>query len=199
MIRFLTAVCLLALVACNSPGIASETPVSSPAASSAGDSEALEKLKAMGYIEMDDDVVIEETEGHGWVHKTLLYIPNRIFDVFDVVRARVRIGPGMGVSVRATDYVDVNLGGYAAMYVGLPGPRGEPRISLPIGAETWAGAEISVLEASTGDALGPDYGTYEFGAGFHAAFIGFDFGLDPTEIVDLLLGIALFDPNGDDL
>ncbi|MCX7766223.1 MAG: hypothetical protein N2246_05895, partial [Candidatus Sumerlaeia bacterium] len=34
---------------------------------------------------------------HTLAHKLLLYIPNRIFDGVDFVRARLRIGPGIGL------------------------------------------------------------------------------------------------------
>ena len=30
-------------------------------------------------------------------HPVLMYQPHRIFDIFDVVRARARVGPGIGV------------------------------------------------------------------------------------------------------
>src|SRR5262245_39031928 len=38
-------------------------------------------------------------------HKLLWYIPNRISDVLDIVRARVRVGPGLEVGARVTELV----------------------------------------------------------------------------------------------
>ena len=50
-------------------------------------------------------------------HKILFYLPNRVLDLLDVVRARVRIGPGIAVGARATEFVDVFLGSYTSLYV----------------------------------------------------------------------------------
>ena len=141
----------------------------------------------------------EEKEGHGIGHRLFLYLPNRVFDVFDLVRARVRVGPGLALGVRATELADLNLGAYTTLYAGLPGPRGKPRIPLPIGLEVYAGAEVSVLDASTEEApFSPSYGPTEVGLGFQAALLGLDLGIEPCDFVDLALGFVLLDPNGDD-
>jgi hypothetical protein len=132
-------------------------------------------------------------------HPVLMYIPNRIFDVLDLARARVRVGPGFTVQARATQALDVVLGAHATVFAGIPGPRGRPRINLPIGVETFAGAEISVAGDSTEEGWSkPYYGPMEVGAGFQAAIIGLDVGIDPLEIFDLVAGILFFDPLGDD-
>ena len=145
-----------------------------------------------------DDVVAEESApSHGIGHRLLFYIPNRIFDVFDIVRARVRLGPGFGIGVRATELADFNLSAYTAIWVGIHGYRGEPSIPWPVGAEAVAKAEISIADAEA-SAGGPLYGPVEFGLGFHAALLGVDVGIEPWEIVDLVLGLFTFDPVGDD-
>ena len=41
-----------------------------------------------------------EQPKHGFGHKLLFYIPNRVLDVFDFVRLRVRVGPGLAVGAR---------------------------------------------------------------------------------------------------
>jgi hypothetical protein len=141
----------------------------------------------------------EDDGGHGIGHRLLLYVPNRIFDVFDLVRARIRVGPGLAVGMRATELADVNLGAYTTLYAGLPGPRGKPRIPLPVWLEMYAGAEVSVLDASTeGGRFSPDYGPTEVGLGFQAGLVGLDLGIEPWDFVDLVLGLVLLDPNGDD-
>jgi hypothetical protein len=141
----------------------------------------------------------DEKEGRGLGRRLLFYIPNRIFDVFDLVRLRVRVGPGLAVGVRATELADVNLGAYTTLYAGLPGPRGKPRIPLPVGIEVYAGAELSVLDASTEESrFSPSYGPTEVGLGFQAAIVGLDLGIEPWDFVDLALGLVLLDPNGDD-
>ncbi len=132
-------------------------------------------------------------------HPVLMYLPNRIFDILDLARARVRVGPGFTVQARATQVLDVVLGAHATVFAGLPGPRGRPRVNLPIGLETFAGAELSVVGDTTDDGWSkPYYGPLEVGAGFQAAIIGVDVGIDPLEIFDFVAGILFFDPKGDD-
>src|SRR5512136_3407887 len=74
-----------------------------------------------------------KSSGKSFGHRLLFYIPNRIFDVFDLVRARVRVGPGLAVDARVTKYGDLYAGGYSTLFVGIHGPRTKPRIPWPIG------------------------------------------------------------------
>jgi hypothetical protein len=67
-----------------------------------------------------------------------MYLPNRIFDVLDLVRLRVRVGPGLSAGARAGP-AKAFLGAHASVFVGLPGPRQEPRVPLPVGFESVAG------------------------------------------------------------
>ena len=136
---------------------------------------------------------------HGVGHKILMYIPNRVFDIFDLVRARLRVGPGLAVGVRATKPVSAFLGSYAAVYVGLPGPRGEPKIPCPIGLESHSGVSVSVADATLGDPIAPNYSPTEIGASVHLLVVGADIDVDPIEAVDLLLGFLFIDLSGDDL
>ena len=131
-------------------------------------------------------------------HPVLMYIPNRIFDILDIVRLRVRVGPGLAVGARATEAVDANLGAYASIFAGIPGPRGRPKINLPIGLENYAGAEVSVVGTSDEGSHRPHYGALEVGAGVQAAILGLDIGIDPGEIVDLATGLLFIDIIGDD-
>jgi hypothetical protein len=75
----------------------------------------------------------EEKEPHSAGHKVLMYIPNRIFDLLDIVRARLRLGPGLAVGVRLTEPLSAYLGAYGSLYGGLPGPRLEPKLPMPFG------------------------------------------------------------------
>jgi hypothetical protein len=158
-------------------------------------SETTAPLEEVGAEEEEDD----DDEGRGIGRRLLFYVPNRIFDVFDLVRARVRVGPGLAVGIRATELADLNLGAYTTLYAGLPGPRGKPRIPLPVGVEVYAGAEVSVVDVSTEEGpFSPSYGPAEIGLGFQAAVLGLDLGIEPWDFVDLVLGLVLLDPNGDD-
>jgi hypothetical protein len=137
---------------------------------------------------------------HGFGHTLLLYIPNRIFDVLDIVRARVRLGPGIAVGVRATKWTDIFLGSYASACVGLPGPRRTPRIPWPGGIESRSGLAASVADGTvTSYDSNPRYSATEVGLGAQAILIGAEIGVDPAEVFDLFLGIFTIDLLEDDL
>jgi len=136
---------------------------------------------------------------HGFGHVLLWYIPNRISDVLDIVRARLRVGPGLEVDVRATELLDLNLGGYASVFVGIPGPRRERAFNWPFGFDNMAGAEISVIDATTHYGDAPHYGVAEVGLGAQIAIVGFDLGVDVWEAVDFVTGIVCIDLEEDDL
>jgi hypothetical protein len=141
----------------------------------------------------------EETEPHSFGHKLVMYIPNRVFDLLDIVRARLRIGPGLAAGVRITEPLSVYLGAYGSVYGGLPGPRLEPQLPRPFGLEDLNGAQLSFLNLSTGLGAGPGYSRTEIGASLHLLIIGADVDVDPMEAVDFLAGILTLDPRHDDL
>jgi hypothetical protein len=134
--------------------------------------------------------------GKSFGHRLLFYIPNRIFDVFDLVRARVRVGPGLAVDARVTKHGDLYAGGYSILFVGVHGPRTEPSIPWPIGFESRAG--VKATSAADVASKGPPYGYGEVEAGFQAAIAGIDGGVDVVEILDLVLGFFFIDLTGDD-
>jgi hypothetical protein len=153
---------------------------------SSGDEESADKA--------DDD----DHERRGIVHRLIFYIPNRVFDVFDIVRLRLRFGPGFSVQARATKVLSANAGFYTSFWIGLRGYRGEPRIPWPVGIESFAGATVSVVDAAAEPGGGPNYGPTEIGAGFQLALLGIDFGVLPLEIADLFAGLLTIDLTGDD-
>ncbi len=137
---------------------------------------------------------------HGVGHTVLFYIPNRVFDVLDIVRARVRLGPGLAVGARVTKLTDVFLGGYNSVFFGLPGPRQAPKVPVPFGPEARSGVAVSVADATVTDYdANPRYADTEVGAGVHVAIIGAEVGVDPAEVFDLLFGIFLIDFREDDM
>jgi hypothetical protein len=145
----------------------------------------------------DDDLVPPppEEKSSSWV----MYLPNRLCDVLDIVRLRGRVGPGWTLSARATELLDVNLGGHGTLFVGLPGPRGKPRVPWPIGLEAFAGAEVSIIDGTQEeDEHAPHYGIAEVGLGFQFLLIGLDIGIEPFEAVDFVVGLLAFDPIEDD-
>ena len=144
-----------------------------------------------------EEAEAEEQDEERSTHPILFYLPNRVFDLLDVVRARARVGPGVAVSARATKPVSVTAGFYASLFAGLPGPRGRAKIPWPVGMENYAGADVSVIGIST-EGFGPNYGVGEVGAGVQAGLFGIDVGIDPVEILDLVLGFVFIDFMDDD-
>ncbi len=132
-------------------------------------------------------------------HPILMYIPNRIFDVLDIVRARVRIGPGLSVGARVASIVTVFVGGHSTAYVGLPGPRGKPEVSLPFGLEDNSGPALApTKENNEKTEKHPYYGPAEIGAEAQVAIVGINVGVEPLEALDFLAGIIFIDLKGDD-
>lgn len=129
----------------------------------------------------------------------LFYIPNRALDLLDIVRLRGRIGPGVAAGFRATKVVSGFAGAYSALYVGLPGPRSRKTPRSPIGLESLNGAQLSLLNASTGFTVGPEYSRTEFGVSAHGLIGGVDVGVDPVEFLDFAAGLFLIDLRDDDL
>lgn len=140
-----------------------------------------------------------DDSGHSALHQILFYIPNRVFDLLDPFRARVRVGPGAAVGVRATEAAAVYLGSYVSVFAGLPGPRQAPSVPLPAGLESLSGAQLSVADATSGGGMGPGYSMTECGLSLHALLIGLDLDLDPLEMLDFATGILGIDLRGDDL
>ena len=130
-------------------------------------------------------------------HKLLFYLPNRLFDLLDIARLRVRVGPGFAGSARATKPLSATVGFYSAVWAGIPGPRGKRTISLPVGFESMAGAKVSVADAAADG--GFYYGNLEFGLGGQFLILGADVGIDPGEFLDFFGGLILIDFREDDL
>jgi len=188
---FLLAPLLAALSACSAPAPSAPSYVVLSASSAAVAS------PWSGAAWQEEEAVVE-SEGGGVIHGVLMYLPNRIFDVFDIVRARVRLGPGIGVGVRATELADVFVGFYSSVFVGIHGPRGEPKIPWPVGFESLAGVEVSVADGTTGGATDPNYGMVEFGADAQILIVGFAVGVEPFEVLDFVLGFLTIDFAEDD-
>jgi hypothetical protein len=129
----------------------------------------------------------------------IMYIPNRVFDVFDIVRAKVGIGPGLTVAVRVTDIGDVWAGGHTSAWIGLPGARQKPKLPLPVGVESRAGIELSVVELATQASDVKPYPPDEVGADVHLLLAGGGAGVSVWEALDAVLGVLFIDISGDDL
>jgi hypothetical protein len=145
----------------------------------------------------DAQVVKNAREGRSAGRVLLAYLPNRLFDVLDFLRLRARVGPGLAVRARASEQIDAGIGSYATIFAGLPGPRSEVEVPLPIGLETYSGIEL-VGDAEVSGGYSPEYSPTEIGVSVHAAVVGVDVGVDPIEVVDWVAGFVLLDLRGDD-
>lgn len=154
---------------------------------------------AEGASTPDAEIAESEEEGRSFLVGALLYLPNRVLDLVDIFRLRVRVGPGFSVGVRATEIASAYLGSYASIYAGLPGPRQRTLPRLPVGLESHNGVSVSVADATVDGGLGPDYSPTEFGGGFQLAVAGVDFGIDPVEALDFIAGFMTIDLRDDDL
>ncbi len=157
------------------------------------------ELHAQDETSGSEVVQEDQDEGHSFLVGTLLYIPNRVLDLLDIFRLRLRVGPGLAAGVRATKVAQVYAGSYATVFAGLPGPRMRSTPKLPFGLESHSGASLSVIDATVDGGIGPDFSPTEFGAGLQLAIVGFEFGIDPVEIADFATGILTIDLRDDDL
>ena len=154
-----------------------------------------------------DAAIDEDRSGENWpestkhdaIHRIIFYIPNRILDLLDIVRLRVRVGPGLAVGARVTEPFSVFVGGYESVYAGLPGPRLRPIVKPPVGLEDNQGIGVSIFDLTFDAGYGPDYSQTEIGASFQALIVGVDVDVDPIEILDFALGLVFIDIRGDDL
>ena len=132
-------------------------------------------------------------------HRLLYYVPNRILDVVDLLRLRGRVGPGLAAGLRVTEYASFYGGTYRSVYAGLPGPRYPEKFRWPFGREELKGIVFCGVDATDDTSHGPGYSATEMIVGAHLLLVGLDVGMDPVELGDLLAGLLMFDPRGDDL
>jgi len=132
-------------------------------------------------------------------HVLLLYVPNRIFDVFDVLRIRARIGPGLAAGLRVTEPLAFHAGAYKAFWLGVHGPRTKPKVSWPAGVEGRTGLELLTVGTVDETRHGPCYQWDEIGADVQALVAGAAVGVSVAEAFDLITGLLFIDISSDDL
>jgi hypothetical protein len=142
--------------------------------------------------------VVPKKETNGVWHTTLWYLPNRVFDLIDIFRFRLRAGPGLAANVRVTDYANVFIGRYHTAFLGLPGPRMGPEFRWPVGWEQERGIMLMGVDATDDLAHDPGYSRTEFNLGLQLLIVGGEVGFDPVELGDFLAGFLLYDLREDD-
>jgi hypothetical protein len=128
-------------------------------------------------------------------HPFLMYLPNRIFDLLDIVRLRVRVGPGISAGVRATKPASAFVGFHSTLFAGLPGPRGKAEIPLPVGFDMRGGAQASVADLTARNVY---YDPLEVGFEIQPFIIGLNIGIGVFEILDFAAGFLFIDLQDDD-
>lgn len=131
----------------------------------------------------------------GIIKSIVMYVPNRVFDLMDIFRIRVRVGPGLSVGARATEVASFYLGRHNTLYVGLPGPRGRHKIPWPAGLENRGGIQASIADFT---ATKPYYDPLEIGFEIQPVIVGVNIGIGPLEILDFLTGLLFIDVQDDD-
>lgn len=131
----------------------------------------------------------------GVIKSVAFYLPNRLFDVLDIVRLRLRVGPGLSAGASATEVADVFVGAHTSIYVGLRGSRGKPQIPWPFGIDNRSGTEISVIDETQTNVYNDPLG---FGAQAQLGIIGINFTFNVYDMLDVLTGLVLIDIAQDD-
>ena len=131
----------------------------------------------------------------GVKHPILMYLPNRFFDLMDIFRLRLRVGPGISAGVRATKPVSAFAGFHSTLFIGLPGPRGNTEIPFPVGLESRGGAQASFADLTTGSTY---YDPLEVGLEAQPLIVGVNIGIGVFEILDFAAGFLCIDLQDDD-
>lgn len=136
---------------------------------------------------------------HGALYSVLMYVPNRVLDLSDVFRLRLRVGPGLAAGARLTEALAPYGGHYRSVYVGLPGPRTRPEIASPLGLEARKDYELPLDADAAYARRFPAYQWDEIGLEAHPGIIGLAAGFSIYEFADLLCGFFGADFADDDL
>jgi hypothetical protein len=131
--------------------------------------------------------------GEGTVHFLLMYLPNRVLDLFDVARAGVNVGPGLGGQVKVTDAAQAMYLSRTSVGVGLESLRHPP---IYASAENAVG--VGPLSADTNLGLGWYQSPTDVRLEAHPLIVGAHAAVDPVEIADFVLGFFGFDLREDD-
>ena len=130
----------------------------------------------------------------GFLWGVAMYLPNRVRDLFDVVRFGINLGPGFGVQAKATEFVQAVAISRLSVGVGLQGLR-----HLPVYASGEGALGVGPLTADATAGLGWFQSWTDFRLELHALLAGAHVAVDPVEIVDFVLGFVVIDIREDDL
>lgn len=139
------------------------------------------------------DVADDADEGRSLLTSLLLYVPNRVLDLTDIVRVGVDVGPGFGGSAQVTTAARAAYLNRLSVGVGLQTLR-----HLPVKAA----ADVELGVGPLGGDVSPGLGWYRSPADIrvevHPLLVGAHVAVEPLEITDLVLGLFGFDISEDD-
>jgi len=151
-------------------------------------------LHTRAASEETDDTKSGSVAGVGSVGWTILmYLPNRVFDLFDVVRFGVDVGPGIGGQLKATDAAQLQFVSRASVGAGLQGLR-----HLPVQASNESGAGVGPIDLTPTAGFNWFESPTDVRVFAHALLVGAHVAIDPVEIADFVTGLVLIDIRDDD-
>ncbi len=142
----------------------------------------------------DVDAAESASEDRSTAAALLLYLPNRVLDLLDVVRFGVNVGPGLGVDVQATDALRAAIISYVSVGIGYQTLR-----HLPIQVGPEASFGVGPLGARGGAILPWHRSGWDVRIELYLLLIGAHVAIEPMEVVDFVTGIIGIDVAGDDL
>jgi hypothetical protein len=128
--------------------------------------------------------------------RLLLYIPNRLLDLLDVLHLGYGLGPGLGAELRFTRHG--RLGAVAGGDVGLAWLG---RWTSPLECAAYARASLGSQDVVAQSSIGERwrYPRWDIGFSVFALVEARYIAIAPDEIVDFLVGFSTYDTKGDDL
>jgi len=168
------------------------TPGMIPGGFSLLESSPLFAVMPQEAAEEEEEEAAEEDES-STLGVILLYIPNRIFDLFDVARFGVNVGPGFGLDVRATKWLKAQFISDTSVGVGLQTLRHLPfcvRSQAKLGLAFISTPGMNIFDWYTSD--------FDLRVELYVLIVGAHVAVEFGEIVDFIGGIFTWDPMHDD-
>ncbi len=122
------------------------------------------------------------------------YLPNRIADIFDVPKAHLSLGSGLGANVRATKYFCFSYFDTEATCIGWEGRKMDAAGSIFF-HEKFDEKYLGFLAAQQGQL---QHDPTEVGLSLHLWALGFNIAVSGAELLDAVTGIVGVDLMGDD-
>ena len=131
-------------------------------------------------------------ESRGPLAILLLYIPNRVIDVFDLVRFGVDVGPGIGLDGQATSALQARAITQTSVGAGFQSFRHLP---IQTGLQSALGVGPVSADAQVGGWYRSDT---DLRVGAHAVIVGAHAAISTGSIADFALGFLFVDIRDDD-